>query len=295
MFDSLLVHLGSTSLSAPAWRRGLALARAGDAGVELLTVVPDDLRRLWEQKDDPRTVRRRERAEWQRRLDEMLRPATERPRSLTAHWVQGDPGARILEAARGHDLVILEAHQGFSQSHEYLGGLDRRLLRACPVPVWFERGRLPAGAPLLASVDARDDDRRALNARILRVGGALAALEGRALHVVQVVDRARGDAGATRSRVRRAERALERLVDEALEREALVTVLVGDPVARVLEHAADLEAGGLVVGTVDVRASEHGVAEELLLRARGPVVSVKPAGHPVAEPGHAPLASDAAR
>lgn len=101
-------------------------------------------------------------------------------------------GTPFLEIIRevllnGHDLVMKAAEHKSGAKRMLFGSTDLHLLRKCPCPVWIGKpGQMGRYARILAAVDPDpfNQERDALNLKIMDVASGLAELEGSELYVV---------------------------------------------------------------------------------------------------------------
>ena len=94
----------------------------------------------------------------------------------------------IREVLRnGHDLVMTTAQGGSNLKERFFGSTTMHLMRKCPCPVWVVKASQPEWhTGILAAVDPNphDEERQALNVKIMDLAASLARLEQRELVVV---------------------------------------------------------------------------------------------------------------
>ncbi len=85
------------------------------------------------------------------------------------------------------DLLIKSISQSESIGHKLLGGMDLKLLRNCPCPVWLIKSTQQQGfREILVGIDYQPDNMEAekLNAQLLQMASSLALAEFSELHVI---------------------------------------------------------------------------------------------------------------
>lgn len=233
----------------------------------------------------------------------------DRLRGLTS-WMRGEPIqattkvlhgrpaiALVREVLRGrHDLVIKDAH--VEEGTEVLfGGVDQRLLRNCPCPVWLVKpGHDRPFERVLVAIDPQPTvEGEKLNARMMELASSMSEIEGSDLHVVSVWR------GMSDPMFELADWQIPNLQSEEFvettARQTLDAVLTqskvklppthihfepASPGPAILRLAADIDADLIIMGTV-ARSGIPGLligntAERVLRHVDCSVLTVKPDG-----------------
>ena len=106
---------------------------------------------------------------------------------LTPKILWGTPFLEIIREVmlNQHDLVMITAEGKGGLKERLFGSTTMHLMRKCPCPVWvLKPTQRQSYARILAAVDPSDDERNALNEKILELGSSLAEMEGSELHIV---------------------------------------------------------------------------------------------------------------
>jgi nucleotide-binding universal stress UspA family protein len=214
----------------------------------------------------------------------------------------GTPFLQIIREVlrHGHDLVMTTTQGRSNLKERVLGSTTMHLMRKCPCPVWVVKSSQPEWhTRILAAVDPNphDEERQALNVKIMDLATSLARLEQRELVVVHAwtfpverslrggqvslssdVDRWSSDAREQHRRWLIA--LLQPYALEELEHE--VYLLKGDAGRLVPEVATAKEVKLIVMGTVS-RTGVAGLligntAEKILGHVDCGVLAVKPDG-----------------
>ena len=233
----------------------------------------------------------------------------DRLRGLTG-WMRGEPieattkvlhgrpaFAMVREVLRGqHDLIIKDAH--IEEGTEVLfGGVDQRLLRNCPCPVWLVKpGHDRPFERVLVAIDPQPTvEGEKMNARIMELASSMSEIEGSDLHVVSVW-RGMNDPMFEVADWQIPNLQNEEFVETAA-RQTLDAVLVqsnvelppshihfepGSPGPAILHWATEVDADLIIMGTV-ARSGIPGLligntAERVLRHVNCSVLSVKPDG-----------------
>ena len=207
----------------------------------------------------------------------------------------------IREVLRhGHDLVMTTAQGRTNLRERFFGSTVMHLMRKCPCPVWVVKASQPEWhTGILAAVDPNphDEERQALNVKIMDLATSLARLDQRELTVVHTwtfpVERSlRGghvslssdvDRWVSDARDQHRRWLIDLLRPYALEEmEHEVYLLKGEAGRLIPEVAAAKEAKLIVMGTVS-RTGVAGLligntAEKILGQVDCGVLAVKPDG-----------------
>jgi len=247
MYERLLIAVDGSEEARRAARRGLGLAAAFDASVDVVSVVEQKALRLTESGSERSRVRDRGEAA----LAEIETLASDLGIAVTTELVEGTPAVEIgaYADARGADLIVV-GRQGLTGiGRRLLGGVTEQVLHRSDVPVLVVSGGGEAGdyARVLLTTDGSD------NAEVaIPHGTAIARRFDSEVHVVNVVDlqSAGGlfDAGGLEAEF------VERL--EARGQEAV------DAMGRQLEEAeGDLDVRTAVERTSSFEGAAAGIRE----------------------------------
>jgi nucleotide-binding universal stress UspA family protein len=191
MYSHVVIPVDGSPEATRAASRGLALAAAFDATVDVLSVVERSALRLARGGDE--TERLRERGDTI--LEEITELAAERDQSVRTERRDGKPAAEIcaFAAERDADLIVLGRQGMTGLGKRLLGGVTEHVLHRSDVPVFV----VPGADEASGSVSAEDPgyDRILLptdgseNAGVATPhGAALAQRYDAVVHVLNVVD-----------------------------------------------------------------------------------------------------------
>lgn len=136
----ILVPVDFSDCARAALQHGIELARALDAGIEILHVyeppyyVGDLMVAL---PDQPAvTVQAYVRDESERLLAEMIGSVEGLEHvNHTKRLISGVPHRVISEQANGYDLVVMGTHGRGGLAHLLMGSVAEKVIRSCPCPV----------------------------------------------------------------------------------------------------------------------------------------------------------------
>lgn len=236
-----------------------------------------------------------------KRLEKIVAPLRSERRSIESRVLTGRPEVAITREAVARDvaLVIKRAGAGTERKGRP-SGLDQKLVRGCPCPVWIEHAEDSGEVRrLLIPVDANPQDHahRILARQVLELGLSLAEIFGahvdivHAWHAYGEVEMRSGFARTTREKVdayveRHREmhaRWLDELVDEVGSGGNVRAHLVkGAPEHVIPGFAAEIRPDLIVMGTI-ARTGVRGLvlgntAESVLGHVQCGVLFVKPPG-----------------
>lgn len=267
LFRSVLCALDDSSLAPRVLRHAVGFAAVADAHLTILTATSGDLRRV--------------EAETTAKLHALVpkTPTVLGAKVRAVHIAMGQPVDEILDAGRGHDLLVAGTHSKSGLSRWLLGSTSAALLEQTTRPTLLvPPGEIevvvlgPSGARLnpgtvLAAVDPAESDVTHLvvaNRLSTLASQPLALVAVAASHasddqVTQAVDalirRAGADVGATRTLVRRGS------------------------VSDEIDHAAVAEHAGLIVmGLRSVERGTPGAIATAVLKQKDALVLAVPAG-----------------
>lgn len=253
MYTRILIPVDASDEATHAARRGLALARAFDATVDVLHVVEQRALRLTNAADERARLREQGRAV----VAEIEALASERDQAVTTTLVEGNPAVQIGEQAteRDADLIVLGRQGVTGLGRRLLGGVTEQVLHESDIPVFVVPEPDGAAGEATEAVTAARYDRVLIptdgsdNAEAATPhGAAMARTLDATVHVLNVVDlQAAGgafDAGGLRREF------VERLEERG---QAAVDEVVDDLAGR----APDVE-----VETAVTRTTSHGGAAQ---------------------------------
>ena len=293
-FENILfVPVGFAHGPPAAMDRAVELAEANDARLTVFAVVPKAprLQRLFHLGDTEKTITDLLVAERMATLQEWA-DQYESSVAISVDVKVGRPPVEVVRAVQesDHDLVIL-----WSDGSDDSRAVVRRVLRACPCPVWVLRPPVGTGR-VLAAIDPDDDPE--LNGLILELARSQAEQRNGELHVVHAWQ-PYGDAmflGTEYSPLggplvakfaAEIEQAHDQAFTEVLDRVGIgrspTTHLVDGPPARAIGGLIDLyRIDLLVMGSIG-RSGLDGIligntAEQVLSQIACSVLVVKPPG-----------------
>jgi nucleotide-binding universal stress UspA family protein len=142
MYRRILIPTDSSESSEKAIRQGCRLARQLGASVSLLYVnEPIALRPLVGSETIPHYEEwaRETRAAGEKALERAAQIAREEGIEAQTRLEDGRPVQKILEAARGHDLIVMGSHGRGGLDRLLLGSVTTGVLHRSPVPVLVVR------------------------------------------------------------------------------------------------------------------------------------------------------------
>jgi nucleotide-binding universal stress UspA family protein len=187
MYERVLIAVDGSDEAKHAARRGLELAAAFDATVDVLHVVPTAALGLTQTAEERTQLRDRGEA----LLDEFEALASDVGQPVTTTLLDGEPAPAICEyvAEQGADLVVLGRQGETGLGKRLLGGVTERVLHQSSAPVLV----VPAEAQLAATdtpysriLVPTDGSENAEQATPHAV--ALAKNQDAAIHALHVVD-----------------------------------------------------------------------------------------------------------
>ena len=246
-FKNILAVCRDESGAADVFAQSVALARANDARLTLIDVVPDKYA-------TPTGVKERE-----ARLSRLLPSAScEGVANVQARVRVGPPFLEIIyEVLReGHDLVVTCPETATGLRSFYPGTTATHLVRKCPCPVWIlGSGLQERRGGILACIDPKTSEAgdNALDVKILELARSLARLSASDLHVVHAWEVEGGDRDQLRDNVDEDTRAKVLAKHEGLHRgrvSAMLEHLAGHEIEPQL-HLMRSTPHGAIVGLVE--------------------------------------------
>lgn len=187
MYDRIVIAVDGSDEAWRAAKRGLELAQAFDANVDVLSVVEQKALRLTETSDEKAQLRERREAA----LTEIEELASEFGQPVTTKLAEGKPAARISEYVDEQDAdLIVVGRQGLTGlGRRLLGGVTEQVLHQNNVPVFVVSGGDDEGemepdySRILITTDGSE------NAEVaIPYGTAIAQRYRSDVHVLNVVD-----------------------------------------------------------------------------------------------------------
>ena len=175
-----------------AFERAVSLAKTNQAQLMIVTVIEELPRELYMSITvmTPKELQAFSIEEWQKYLQQLIVPIQQEVDQVTIKVLTGTPFMEIIrEVLRNkHDLVIMTA-EGKGRLNEILfGSTSLHLMRKCPCPVWvIKPTHHKQYTRILAAVDldpSNDEERNALNTKIMDLATSLAHLEQSELHIL---------------------------------------------------------------------------------------------------------------
>lgn len=190
-FGSILLVAEENGRSKAVLERAVALAKRHQARLTVVAVIeelPRDVRALMALKlppEPPKSLIK----EHQDRLEQLIAPIRREGVQVRANVLYGTPFLEIIrEVLRArHDLIMMNAENPGGLKEMLFGSTTLHLMRKCPCPVWVMKPtRRKRYARILAAVDPTpfDEQRNALNRKILDLATGLARIERSELHIV---------------------------------------------------------------------------------------------------------------
>ena len=264
----ILVALDGSKGSKPALAWALALARAWDAKLHLVSVAPPWRREEGADRTEPHLADAIYH-EYEEEAERILAKASEAALAAgvpaQARVERGDPAAKIRAAAArvGADLLVLGSHGHGGLERLMVGSVADKLRHQAPCSVLLARA-LPGERPVLAAVDGSWASLVALDAATQLAHALGAGVE--ALHVSAAPAFGAPRKAAASTQVRAGLR---------------VTETVGSPAAAILRRAREGRHGLVVLasrGLGGVRGALLGSISNKVSHAhKGSVLVVKPA------------------
>ena len=300
-----LLYVASDDLADdPAFQRALTLADRAGAVLEVAAPLgdgppPDEADALGLSADELKELITRHHQE---ELRQALAPFETEGRSLSAQVLQGRPERAIAREVvdRDVDLVIKVMDAGAGRQ-DPLAGLDGKLVRSCPCPVWIEQREATEEVHRIlvpVDVDPSEHERRQLARRILDVALPLASHMRAELHLLYAwsaygeaelrggfipMDSKKVDRYLQRHQDKRARWLEEFVADAGVGSQVRTHLVKGSPERAILQVADEISPDLIVMGTV----ARTGIllmgntAEVILKEAATGLVFVKPPGFSV--------------
>ena len=299
----LFINYGETEREV-ALQKAVNLAKTNQAlltVVEVLEELPNETQSLTETgyiKDFEKIAVQ----ESNERLENLIAPIKQQGVQVTRKVLQGTPFLEIIrEVLRNkHDLVMVSPRKKAKLKGILFGSRTMHLMRKCPCPVWaIKPAKKKKYTRILAAVDSSpfNDERNALDIKIMELATSLAELEGSELHVVHCwayphEDILRRRLGLPSSKipkfVREERKAHKMRLDQLMETFDLnafphkVHLLKGDPASLIVDQARKKRIELVVMGTV-CRTGLAGffignTAEKVLQEVDCSALAVKPEG-----------------
>lgn len=187
MYDRIVIAADGSEAASHAARRGLELADAFDAAVDVVHVVERRSLGLTQTRNEQTRLRERGRSV----LKEMEALASEFDRPITKELAEGKPAVRIREYAAeyGADLVVVGRQGMTGAKKRLLGGVTEKILHRSSVPVFVVPTESSTTTEdvdysrILVSTDGSETAEKST-----AHGVAIARKYGAEIHVLNVVD-----------------------------------------------------------------------------------------------------------
>lgn len=187
MYDRIVIAVDGSDESIHAARRGLQLASAFDAKVDVLSVVEQKALRITESPEEKTRLRERGEAA----LAEVEELASELGHPVSTKLTEGKPAVEISEYAEENEAgPIVVGRQGLTGlGRRLLGGVTEQVLHRTDVPVLVVPGGDDDGGMEAEYSDVLVTTDGSENAEVaIPHGMAIARRYGSAVHALYVVD-----------------------------------------------------------------------------------------------------------
>lgn len=303
-FKNILLVANRKAGGNITFRRAVALARRNQA---LLTVVgvletwPDEMQKVTPTLP-PKDIQEMARQELGEQLMQLTAPVKQEGLQVTTKVLCGKPFLEIIrEVLRNqHDLVMMTAEGKGGLKEMLLGSTALHLMRKCPCPVWvLKPTQRSQYARILAAVDPDpyNEEKTALNYKIMELATSLAHLEGSELYIIHtwflfgeraLRGRSRLSPGEMAKLLQETKNRHKKWLNELLEKFSLkklrhqIHLLKGDPGKLIPELAKKKSVELIVMGTV-CRTGVAGflignTVEKVLHQVDCSVLTIKPEG-----------------
>lgn len=182
-FRKILVRVDVVDGKSEAFEQASRLAREIGARLTVVDVVRELPSFVTALMTDPKALSEQRRAERLRILKQWCASQESPIRTKVLHGRAEHSLVREVLGAP-HDLLVKDAHDE-EGTEQIFGGVDMRLMRNCPCPVWLVRPAHGNCERVLAAIDCQPTPRgEAMNSRIIEISSSLATAYGSQLHVV---------------------------------------------------------------------------------------------------------------
>ena len=190
-FKKILLLFRDERVDQAALQRAVALMRANRARLTVVGVVPELPRdvRMLVSSVHPLDLQKLEIRDRTQQLEAILAAVRDDGIRVAAKVLCGTPFLEVIrEVLRSkHDLVVLTAEGRGGLKERLFGSTSMHLMRKCPCAVWVMRPtRRIRYSKILAAVDTdpSDNQKEALNVKIMDLASSLARMENSRLHIV---------------------------------------------------------------------------------------------------------------
>ncbi len=190
-FKNILLVAGGEGWEEAALKRAVTLAKNNKAKLKVVEVIEELTRKMRKLVTAINLADIQETATKERfnRLEYLIAPIRDEGVQVTAKVLIGTPFLEIIrEVLRNkHDLVMKAARGKGGLKDVLFGSTAMHLMRKSPCPVWvIKPAHRKKYARVLAALnpDPSDEEKVALNAKIMELATSLARLEGSEFHVV---------------------------------------------------------------------------------------------------------------
>ena len=314
-FENILYFVDGESPATGPVRIAVARARALGARLTFVSVIPPNNSTCLSDRITKERLEQLYIEEETDRLDQLIDPCRDTDVQISTRVLVGDdPAATVIQTVvvDGYQMVWKAPTESHGLRDRILGGIDMRLIRACPCPVAVmgshraEEGQKVTVAAVDVTSSPEDEEVNAkLNDRILDLSLASLAKPDTRLHVIHVwrlygesilrsprahVKPEEVDALLEKERADRQEK-LERLVENYRSRltgsdaerfAPEIHLVKGDPGSAIQSTLEQLGADLLIMGTISRKGLTGFVigntAEKILHRLECSVAVTKPEG-----------------
>ena len=190
-FKNILLLAGGEGWKEAALKRAVILAKNNKAKLKVVEVIEELPREMQILITSMHLADLQEVAiaEQSRKLERIIAPIRDEGIQITTKVLIGTPFLEIIrEVLRNrHDLVMKTARGKGGLKEISFGSTAMHLMRKCPCPVWvIKPTHSKKYARIMAAVDPDpfDEEKNALNTKIMELATSLARLEASGFHVV---------------------------------------------------------------------------------------------------------------
>lgn len=303
VFRKILVPIDFSDGSLTALSQAMVLARAFDASLTLLHVIPqldsatglafepEAIMAGWRLPANAADLEQRLQTGARQQLDDVATHYRSDGVDVHTEVRWGAAFREIIHAVQeeGYDLVVAGTRGRSAIARLLVGSNSTKLVRKCPCPVWVAKADVRPLASILAPIDFSE-----VSHESLRLAGALAAAFKCSLHVLHVVDPGYSylfdrlaqesvDVSPTWRRHEVVSQLRTFTVESGVAVEPILHAERGDVAHQILTTAEKIDAGLVVVGTLG-RAGVAGLligntAEKVLHTCGHPLLAIKPLGY----------------
>jgi len=190
-FKNILLVWDPVSEDREALTRAAGLAKRNGGRLTVVEVMPSlmDIFQWQYENKAAEDLELRLLANIGSRLEWLIAPYVKEGIRIKSEILIGMPFLRIIQEvlSKNYDLVIMLAEGKVGLKERLFGGTSMHLMRKCPCPVWvMKQQKGQRFQRILAAVDPdpTNEERDALNVKIMDLATSLATLEESELHVI---------------------------------------------------------------------------------------------------------------